>query len=61
MGKNLADCYLEYARMLKDLEDKKIRSLATEERSEIYFTRALEIYRELKLAHKVKEIEKYLR
>ncbi|MEW6687292.1 MAG: tetratricopeptide repeat protein, partial [Candidatus Edwardsbacteria bacterium] len=40
--KSLADCYLAYAKMLKSLEVKKLRSLEIEETSEIYFMKALE-------------------
>lgn len=54
--KSLADCYLEYAKMLKEIEE--LRYLKLKEKAEIYFNKALKIYQELKLNKKIKEIEK---
>lgn len=56
--RTLADAYLEYAKMLKNMEVKKLGGFKVKESSDMYLKKALAIYRELKLLHKLKEIEK---
>ncbi len=51
MIKSLADCYLEYAKMLKNAWGIQGLPPADE-----YFNKALEIYQEFKLTHGIKEI-----
>ncbi|MEW6685697.1 MAG: adenylate/guanylate cyclase domain-containing protein [Candidatus Edwardsbacteria bacterium] len=54
--RSLADVYFEYGKLLGDLVGQAL--LPVENTAERYFNKALEIYKELKLVHKVKEIEK---
>ena len=52
--RNLADTYLDYARMLKTAAEKGLRPPAL---AETYFSRARGIYQDLKLPHKVQECQ----